>query len=200
MMAGSRVLGAALIVAATFGCRVGSRDADTSAASMATGDEVVGTYFGADSGHNLGKDWCYSGALVLDSTRHFGSVIKMCGEDGGGPSTESMKGTYHLRTRTVKVAGVGRVTRVYVVLAEEGSRHKTHTLRYDNGALRFDEPWWMGAGLRALDIPDPVLKRVSAAAASDSGAVAATSSTPALAPTVLRPSSKKTASKKAATK
>lgn len=196
-MAGStKVLGAALIAAAAFGCRV-SRDADTAAAAMPTGDDVVGTYFAADSGHNLGKNWCYSGALVLDSTKHFGSVIKMCSDDGGGPVTESIKGTYHFRTRTVKVNGSARARQLYVILDQEGSRRKTHTLRYENGTLRFDEPWWMGAGLRALEIPDPVLKKISGSTAADS-AIAAASSTPTavLAPTVLRASPKKPAANK----
>ena len=196
-----RALGATLMVAAAFGCRV-SRDADTAAVALPTSDDVVGTYFAADSGHNLGKNWCYSGALVLDSTKHFGSVIKMCSDDGSGPATESIKGTYHFRTLTAKVNGVGRVRRLYVILEQDGSRRKTHTLRYENGTLRFDEPWWMGAGLRALEIPDPVLKKVSASTVADSSVIASASSTPTsvLAPTVLKASPKKGGAKNSAAK
>ncbi|MBA3646091.1 MAG: hypothetical protein H0W63_07910 [Gemmatimonadaceae bacterium] len=184
-----------------------TRDRSTTYSESTTGDDVTGTYFAADSGHNLGKNWCYSGALVLDSTHHFGSVIKMCGDDGSGPATENLKGSYHLRTRTLKVAGVGRVRRVYVVLDVDGGDRKSHTLRYRNGTLRFDEPWWMSEGLRALDIPDPVLKRVSSIT-SDSSATGADSSTAAasstraviLAPTVLQASPKKAAAKKSGAK
>lgn len=191
----NRLFAAGLVVAATISCKVSSRSSDA-AVSLASANDVVGTYFAADSGHNLGKDWCYSGALVLDSTRHFGSVIKMCSDDGKGPVTETLKGTYHLRTRSVKVSGIGRVRQLYVVLDGEGAHRNSHSLRYDNGTLRFDEPWWMGAGLRALDIPDPVLKKVSGVTSTDS-AVASASSTPVgpLAPTVLRASPKKAGAK-----
>jgi hypothetical protein len=196
----TKLLGAALIAAVTYGCRVGSRDADIADATAA-GDGVVGTYFAADSGRNLGKDWCYSGALVLDSTKHFGSVIKMCSDDGSGPVTETLKGTYHFHTRSVKVSGVGRIRRLYVVLDADGAHRRSHTLRYDNGTLRFDEPWWMGAGLRALEIPDPVLKKISTVTAADSGPVTASSTPrPALAPTVLKAAPKKAAVTKPATK
>lgn len=192
----NRLFAAALALAATFSCKVSSRSSDA-AVALASANDVVGTYFAADSGHNLGKDWCYSGALVLDSTKHFGSVIKMCSDDGNGPVTETLKGTYHFRTRSVKVSGVGRVRQLYVVLDAEGAHRNSHSLRYENGTLRFDEPWWMGAGLRALDIPDPVLKKVSAVTSADSAAVGSASSTPAghLAPTVLRASARKAAAK-----
>ena len=179
MNARPKILIAGLVLGAVAGCRARSSDSDVAAASLPSSDSVIGTYFGADSGHNLGKDWCYSAALVLDSTKHFGSVIRMCSDDGSGPVTDTLKGTYHFRTRTLRVSGVGRVRRTYVVLDADGQHRNSHTLRYANGTLRFDEPWWMGAGLRALDIPDPVLKKISVVATADSGAAVKTSSTPA---------------------
>jgi hypothetical protein len=151
-----------------------------STSTSTTGTEdVAGTYFAADSGHNLGEDWCYSAALVLDSTKHFGSVVRMCSDDGSGPDTENIKGTYAVLTSTVKAGNGARVRKVRVVLSQDGSRRKRHTLVYDNGALRFDEPWWMGAGLRALEIADPTLRKISSAAAADSSVTGPASSTPA---------------------
>lgn len=173
----TRLMAVALVLVAVSACRVDMRDSGASDNALPGEVEVTGTYFAADSGHNLGKDWCYSGALVLDSTHHFGSVITMCGDEGGGPVTEHIHGTYHLRTVSTRVKGQrARIRRVQVVLNEEGTHSKTHTLRYDNGTLRFDEPWWLGAGLRALDVADPVLKRVPDSLLPDSAAAA--SSTP----------------------
>ncbi|MDQ6717791.1 MAG: hypothetical protein M3Z17_05525 [Gemmatimonadota bacterium] len=170
---------AALIVAAVSACKVDMRDSGVSDAAVGGDTDVTGTYFAADSGHNLGKDWCYSGALVLDSTRHFGSVITMCSDDGSGPVTEHIKGSYHLNTVTTRVKGQrAKVRRIDVVLDQDGARRKTHTLRYDNGTLRFDEPWWLGAGLRALEVSDPVLKRIPASQLGDSTTAATASSTP----------------------
>ena len=187
-------IAAALITGALSACRVDVRDNAASDAALPGDSDVTGTYFAADSGHNLGKDWCYSGALVLDSTHHFGSVITMCSDEGGGPVTEHLKGTYHLRTISTRVKGQrARVRRVQVVLNDESGRSKTHTLRYDNGTLRFDEPWWLGAGLRALDVADPVLKKVSAAQLGDTAAVASASSTPPAVKSAGAPSKKSTA-------
>lgn len=177
-----------LILAAVWGCVIDTRrDAGTDAnASVA---DVAGTYVANDSGTTLGKHWCYSGALVLDSTRHFGSVITMCGDNG--PETERLNGSYALRRRTVRVDGQSEpISRLNVVLKQDGSRRKTHTLLYDAGTLRFDEPWWLGAGLRALDVADPVLKKIPESSLSDT-VVVASSSTPGIAKgTVLRASNK----------
>ncbi len=194
----SKLISLAAAAALVSAC---TRDRSGTYSESDTDADVTGTYFAADSGHNLGKNWCYSGALVLDSTHHFGSVIKICNDDNGSRQTENLKGTYHLRTRTLKVAGVGRIRRVYVVLDGDDGHRNGHTLRYSNGTLRFDEPWWMGAGLQALDIPDPVLKKVSSVT-SDSSATGAASSTPTrvLAPTVLQASPKKAAAKKSGAK
>ena len=174
MSSHTKWLACAVAVAAVAACRK-----EVTPGFTLGSEDVTGTYFAADSGHNLGKDWCYSAALVLDSTNHFGSVIRMCSDDGSGPVTESVKGTYALRTSTVKADNGARVRKLSVVLTQEGSRRKRHTLVYQDGALRFDEPWWMGAGLRALEIKDPTLKRVSSVATTESVA----SSTPVLAPT-----------------
>lgn len=177
-MTTNRLIVAALVVAALAACKVDLRDSGGSSGALPGDSDVTGTYFAADSGHNLGKDWCYSGALVLDSTHHFGSAITMCSDDGSGPVTEHIKGSYHLKTVTTRVKGQrSAVRRVDVVLNEEGGRGKTHTLRYDNGTLRFEEPWWLGAGLRALEVSDPVMKKVSAAQLADSTASPVASST-----------------------
>jgi hypothetical protein len=177
-MTTKEMLRGALILAAVWGCVIDTRkDSGTDAGAGAA--DVTGTYVANDSGTTLSKHWCYSGALVLDSTKHFGSVITMCGDDG--PVTERLKGTYTLRKTTVKVDGQSEpLSRLNVVLKQDGSRRKTHTLLYDAGSLRFDEPWWLGAGLRALDIPDPTLKRVSESVLADTGGTRA-SSTPAVA-------------------
>lgn len=150
------MLGGALAIAAVMGCS----DSPSPASLPLSATDVTGTYVAADSGRNFGKNWCYSGALVLDSTGHFGSVITMCGDNGGAPATERLSGTYHLTTVSTREKGGPGIRRVKVVLDRQGL-HDSHTLLYDAGTLRFDEPWWMGAGLRALEIPDPVLKRVS---------------------------------------
>jgi hypothetical protein len=164
---------AVIAVAAVAGCRFDSRDTGDGAVASATSDslpEIVGTYVAADSGHTLGKNWCYSGALVLDSTGHFGSVLTMC-SDEGAPVTEHLKGTYHLKRVTSRASRrAPAVKAIDVVLNTEG-KHQSHSLRYEAGALRFDEPWWLGAGLRALDIPDPLLKKVAYSGVPDSSKI-----------------------------
>ena len=169
-----QVLLSVAVVLGVSACRARSVGDVGDAAEIAS---VAGTYVAADSGSTLGKDWCYHGALVLDTTGHFGSVLTMC--DEGGPVTEHLKGTYRVRAVRTRSRGAGEPKRIEVVL-KQGGRSKTHTLRYVDGALRFDEPWILGAGLRALHIPDPVLTRVASAAIGDSLATSA-SSTPATA-------------------
>jgi hypothetical protein len=184
MRSRSMICGAAALTA-LIGCRFDSRDRqDASVAAQASlladnSSDVVGTYVAADSGNTLGKNWCYSGALVLDSTGHFGSVLTMC-SDEGAPVTEHLKGTYHLRTVTTRGPKGAALKALDVVLNPEG-KHQTHSLRYAGGALRFDEPWWLGAGLRALEIPDPLLKKVAYTGVADSTAVSTASSTQTLA-------------------
>jgi hypothetical protein len=174
-MKAREILSGALMLAAVTAC---SADVRTSDAAVAGESDVIGTYLAADSGNTLGKHWCYSGALVLDTTHHFGSVIKMCSDDGGGPVTENLKGTYSLRRTSLRVAGQRqRVLALDVILKPEGSRHNSHTLRYEDGTLRFDEPWWMGAGMRALEIPDPVLKKLADSLVADSSGMPSASST-----------------------
>ena len=173
----SKLIPLAAIAALIGACQ---RDVTRTYATSVPAGDVAGTYFAADSGHNLGKNWCYSAALVLDSTHHFGSVIRMCSDDGSGPVTESIKGTYSLRTTTVRMDNGDRVRKTNVVLNQDGTHKKRHTLVYENGTLRFDEPWWMGAGLRALGISDPVLKKVGSAALTDSASAAASSTPPTL--------------------
>lgn len=147
---------AGVLALTAWGCKADSRYVTV----FDTDEDVVGTYFAADSGHNLGKDWCYKGALVLDSTKHFGSVITMCGDEGSGPVTENLKGTYRVRrVRTRVDGGARRVRRLEVILEQEG-KGRSHTLRYERGTLRFDEPWWLGAGLGALGVADPVLRKI----------------------------------------
>jgi len=159
-----------IALAAVAGCKFDSRDRQDAPVAAGIADsapQIIGTYFAADSGNTLGKNWCYSGALVLDSTGHFASVVTMC-SDEGAPVTEHLKGSYHLKrvmTRASRRAPAIRA--IDVVLNTEG-KHQSHTLRYEAGALRFDEPWWLGAGLRALDIPDPLLKKVAYSGAPDS--------------------------------
>jgi hypothetical protein len=178
-MTRQEMLRSALILAAFWGCVIDTRK-DTGTDAGTTAADVTGTYVANDSGTTLGKHWCYSGALVLDSTKHFGSVITMCGDDG--PETERLKGTYSLRKTSVRVDGQSEpLSRLNVVLRQDGSRRKTHTLLYDAGSLRFDEPWWLGAGLRALDIPDPTLKRVSETVLADTSGSTRASSTSAAA-------------------
>ena len=168
------------MLTAVWGCKVRTRESDDSMPSAAGVPDVAGTYVAADSGTTLGKKWCYSGALVLDSTQHFGSVLTMCSDDGN-PVTEHIKGTYRLRSITTRGEGGDRaLKRLDVLLREDGRRGKRHNLRYVAGALKFDEPWWLGAGLRALDIPDPVLKKVDASLVSDSTETSKASSTVAL--------------------
>lgn len=177
-MTTKEMLRGALILAAVWGCVIDTRK-DTGTDAGTTAADVTGTYVANDSGTTLSKHWCYSGALVLDSTKHFGSVITMCGDDG--PVTERLKGTYTLRKTTVHVDGQSEpISRLNVVLKQDGTRRKTHTLLYDAGSLRFDEPWWLGAGLRALDIPDPTLKRVSETVLADTTGISKASSTPAV--------------------
>jgi hypothetical protein len=188
MMTTKRILAAASILGLVSACVVHDSNSSTET-GVGNAADVVGTYVAADSGHTLGKNWCYSGALVLDSTNHFGSVLTMC-SDEGSPVTEHIKGTYQVRTVRVRVKGQPTIRRLAVVLDQEG-RGKTHTMRYDAGTLRFEEPWWLGAGLRALDVADPVMKKVPESALPDA-TVAAASSTPSgiTKGTVLRVSSK----------
>lgn len=173
-----RMLGGAAMLAAVWGCKVRARDSDEPMPGAAGVPDVAGTYVAADSGTTLGKKWCYSGALVLDSTQHFGSVLTMCSDDGN-PVTEHIKGTYRLRSTTIRAGdGDPALKRLDVILSENGRRGKRHNLRYVAGALKFNEPWWLGAGLRALDIPDPVLKKIEASLLSDSTGLPKVSSTP----------------------
>jgi hypothetical protein len=196
LMTTKEMLRGALILAATWGCVIDTRK-DSGTDAGANDADVIGTYVANDSGTTLGKHWCYSGALVLDSTKHFGSVITMCGDDG--PATERLKGTYTLRKTTVRVDGQSEpLSRLNVVLKQDGSRRKTHTLLYDAGSLRFDEPWWLGAGLRALDIPDPTLKRVSETVLADTSGIPKASSTPAVAKSTGQTSAKKSSPRPAA--
>lgn len=179
-MSSKMMLCCAATVAAVWGCKIDARDNGNVLPGSAGIPDVAGTYVAADSGHTLGKNWCYSGALVLDSTGHFGSVLTMC-SDEGSPVTEHLKGTYHLKSLTTRASRSSRALKSFdIVLAPDGS-HQTHSLRYDAGALRFDEPWWLGAGLRALEIPDPLLKKVADSAMPDSSGFSNASSTTALA-------------------
>jgi hypothetical protein len=202
-MSSRLMLCGAVALAAVLGCKIGLSDKQDGSVAAATSESVpgiVGTYVAADSGNTLGKRWCYSGALVLDSTGHFGSVLTMCG-DNGGPVTEHLKGTYHFKTVTTRASRRSPAVKAIDVVLNTDGRTQTHTLRYEAGALRFDEPWWLGAGLRALDIPDPLLKKVAASALVDSTAAATASSTPALAArsSIPRPGMK-SATKAAATR
>lgn len=190
----TRIAVALVVVATVWGCKIDLRDRGGTE-SLVGNPDVTGTYVAADSGTTLGKHWCYSSALVLDSTGHFGSVITMCGDDGEGPTTENLKGTYSFRKVTTRASrSEPAVQHLDVVLKDEGRRHKTHTLRYDAGTLRFDEPWWMGAGLRALDIADPTLRKVPASqlAADTTGSA---SSTPVAVTGASTKSAKKSAAK-----
>lgn len=173
------ILCGALVVVAASGCHRDRHDRDTASGSYTGVPDVTGTYVTEASGTTLGKHWCYSGALVLDSTRHFGSVISLC-SDNGPPERKTINGSYHLRTVTDRRRGrPRRVRSLSVVLDQEGGDSKTHTLRFSGDTLRFAEPWWFSAGLRALHIPDPILVKVSPSVSGDSTTIPASSSTPA---------------------
>ena len=165
---------AALLLVGVWACRVNTSGSSKDEAARAA--ELAGTYVTAAHGNSLDKDWSYSGALVLDSTRHFGISLRVA-VDSDAPQMTSLHGTYSISTRTVNRRG--KVTRTTRITLEPVGRHSDRPVLIALGdTLKYSGPWWFNAGLGVLDIADPILVRVSGVIAPDSVSIAA-SSTPA---------------------
>jgi hypothetical protein len=172
---------ATVLVAGVWACSVNLGGSSEDNASAAAG--LAGTYVTAAHGNSLDKDWSYSGALVLDSTRHFGISLRVA-VDSDAPETTSLHGTYQISKMTRRRHGrIIRTTKL--TLAPEGERHSDRPVLLMSGdTLKYAGPWWFNAGLGVLGIGDPVLVResgVTAPALSGaqlSGAGKAASSTP----------------------
>jgi hypothetical protein len=186
-------LAVALAGLITIGCSVSSSSDSVPSAARS---DVTGTYVTQARGSTFGKPWSYSGVLVLDSTRHFGAVFNAAGSmhiQVSDSDQAGLHGTYRV-VRSRKRINHRWVRTTSVELQPEGE-HDRHTLKMNGDSLRFSGPWWMGAGLSAMGISDPVFVRLPDSVASrvvlsDSARIAA-SSTSAASATV------KAASKKA---
>ncbi len=151
---------AIIVMVSGFSCN--TRHRSRSRATTTQSSNVVGTYAARGSGETFGKKWGYTGALVLDSTGHFGSAIAIGAENSGGDS-DTERGTY-------EVSG----DKLVLHSGDKGSSR--HVLRASGDTLRLLTPWWFDAGLKALGVPEPRFIRVSSDAGDWSSV---SSSTPA---------------------
>lgn len=173
----------ALVAGAACQVSIDKNDSSTPARS-----DVTGAYLTEANGTTFGKPWAYSGALVLDSTGHFGAVFNASGslkvQLSDSADREGMHGTYIVQHGTSRSHGT-RVRTTTLELRPEGRHDRLH-LRMNGDSLRFLGPWWLSAGLSAVGIGDPVFVRVadslaaSVSASSTPATIAAASSTPAL--------------------
>jgi hypothetical protein len=155
---------AAVLLAGVCACSINVGGSTEDSASRAAG--LAGTYVTAAHGNSLDKDWSYSGALVLDSTRHFGISLRVA-VDSDAPEMTSLRGTYKIATMTRHRSGkLARTTRI--TLEPEGRRSDRPVLLVLGDTLKYSGPWWFNAGLGVLGIADPVLVRESGIIAPDS--------------------------------